>query len=310
MEKVTFVPLTELLEENAENLNQQLKYCSSGRRDFDFRQIPVWFKQVIEPVFAAVYDQDESLARRTFDMLFSFMIKALCSGGDGVVARKTACLLSLNPALIAGNPGRMLGKLYSAAQKISRHDAQKTDNWLELMSKIMPLVSEEAELLKAGRVAAWRCGMAHLRLLSQDYQDLPGDILKVIFAEEAQNPEKLLQRWVDKKEPQKKAVGGFTGYGGPFSWPPLVAVKDDTVFAFDGKKIAALFVDRYGAVFQDCPAELKETLRFGAKKIDSGEVEKWLAPHSDVTSSVYCDKTIYFTLSSSHLIFVVGAVDD
>lgn len=310
MEKLTYKPLLELLQENAENLNQVLKSFATSAGGLDSTQIHFWFKQMIEPVFIAVHEHDATKSRRVFDVVYRFMLKALTSKLDQSLAFRLALLLQLNPALFALNPGRMLNAIHAALLRISRHSPEAAEKWLEIMEQIVPLLQHEKELLESGRIAAWRCGLAHLRSLITDLNAIDTKIATIIFADEKEPTQILSRRWPENAGVKALAAGGFAGFGGPFAWPPLVSLKGETVFAFDGQKIAALFADRYGFSFQDCPAEIKDNLRFSGetgKKI-SPAVNRILKRYVDMTSWVYHDETLYLTTSSSHSVFVFGAL--
>lgn len=314
MEKVTFPPLIALLQESSESLNQILGSAHATNLRLNSEEIPAWFKEVIEPVFQAIYDHNQALSRKVFDALFRDMLAALSVTGtmtDLNMLKQCRLLLKLNPAVTAANPDRVLKSLNTAVTRIYKHSQPAARLWISLMQKIVPLVKTHQELLSTGRVAAWRCGMAHLRELIDCPASINAQISALIFADENCTPDKLKNRWGSDAKITHFAAGGFTGFGGLFARPPRVAVEGGHVFVSDGLRTAALFSDRYGSVFQESPETTYESLSFSLEPIDKAplEVAKILSRYPDLTSWVYHEATLFFTTSSSHAVFISGAVD-
>ncbi|PKL44083.1 MAG: hypothetical protein CVV42_19665, partial [Candidatus Riflebacteria bacterium HGW-Riflebacteria-2] len=100
MEKIACKPLIELLQENAESLNQALRQTAAAASRFDPASVPAWFKSVIEPIFEAVYQHDKTRSRKVFDVLFRDMIEVLAAGTAGTdfeLRRDCRLLLLPNP---------------------------------------------------------------------------------------------------------------------------------------------------------------------------------------------------------------------
>ncbi|MFZ5951069.1 MAG: hypothetical protein ACOYXC_10215, partial [Candidatus Rifleibacteriota bacterium] len=201
MEKVTFAPLIELLKENGENLNQLLRSIRTSSPTLDSGQIPVWFKQVIEPVFSAVHLHDPTKSRKVFDLLYRETLAILSGNFDRTLARDSLLLLGQNPALTASNPGQVFRALRSAVRKIAHISMPAAEKWLELMHRSMPMIKNYPELLKIGRIAAWRCGMAHLRGLIDDPASLAPEIMLLIFSGDKGRPAELKRRWEPNQPP-------------------------------------------------------------------------------------------------------------
>jgi hypothetical protein len=305
MEKVTFKPLIELLAADADSLNQMLRAFSA--KQIDSRQIPLWFKKVIEPSFKEFYGHDKEAAFRSFPILYRFMLKALTANFATELAQETALLLMKNPVLTTARPERILNSLFVAVKKIAAQSRDAAEKWLNLMQSLIGIVKSEEELFAVGRLAAWRCGMAQFRPEKKSLEKFDERVLSTVFA--GLSLEDLDKRW--EKEMQPLASPGFIGFCGPFKWPPLVATDGNNVYAFDGQKIAVLFADRFGCVFHDCPAELKGKLRFGKapKKKKSARLALLLESYVDLSSWVVLQDTLYLTLSSSHAVFVFGGID-
>lgn len=314
MEKITYAPLIALLQENAEALNQNLRSARATSNQLDTADVPVWFVAVIEPVFKAVHQHDQTRSRKLFDVLFRDMLSVLASPAgkaDFTVNKACRLLTTLNPALTAGNPARIIKALTSARQRISRYSPQAAQMWISLMQQVMPLIKDLSELLAAGRLAAWRCGMAHLRRRLDVSAISDQRIISLIFADEKDPAQSLEHRWNPGKTTSGTAAGGFTGMGGTFSRPPLVAQKGDLVFVSDERYTRVLFADRFGHILHDCSPDLVDPSAFTLKPVTSAtkKVSDILGRYSDLTSWVHHDATLYLTTRSSHAVFIFGAVD-
>lgn len=311
MEKVTFSPLIAILTENAEMLNQAL--AVTGLVSRGTTSIPDWFSGVIEPVFVAVYKHDKTRSRKVFDVLFRDMLNLLqgSSLADSELSRDCRLLLRLNPALAAAHPARILSAMTTALKKIVRHSHKAAQAWIELMQRIVPLVTDVDQMLAAGRLAAWRCGMAHLRDLAAIPAELDPRIVAIIFADENTSAEQFRQRWGVSQKPVVTAAGAFSGSGGQFVRPPRVTLLDGVVFVSDGSQIRALFADRFGHVLVECAGSSDDFADFSLKSVSTAppHIAKILVRYKDLTSWVHDDSTLYLTTGSSHSVFLFGAVN-
>ncbi len=313
MEKITCQPLVSLLQENAEALNQSVRQAAAASGRFDPAAVPAWFKSVIEPVFESVHKHDKTRSRKVFDVLFRDMLDCLRSGtaGDELELHRSCRLLLLaGSSLTAANPSRMLKSLTSALKKIMRCSHAATRTWLGMMQKIVAAAASLDELLAAGRFAAWRCGMAHLRLHLDFSQQLNPDISSVIFDDSAFGPD-LQRPWYSAEKTVAKAAGSFVGFGGEFMRPPRLTLRDNLVFVSDGLQTRVLFADRFGSVLLECPEVFDGSADFALNPVTTAPsaAAKILGRYKDLTAWVYHDSTLFLTTASSHSVFLFGAVD-
>lgn len=313
MEKIAFKPLIELLRENADALNQSLRQAAATSNRFDPAAVPAWFKTVLEPVFAAVHGYDKTRSRKVFDLLFRDTIDFLASGTAGSdFELHQACRLLLlpNPKLTAGNPARLLRSLTTALKKILRHSSAAAKAWLAMMQKIVVLATDVDELLVAGRFAAWRCGMAHLRRQLDFAQKLRPEILSVIFGDTPFGPD-LQHAWGQSENSQGTAVGSFKGFGGEFMRPPRLLLRENMVFVSDGQQTGVVFADRFGCILLECSDAFDGSADFILAPVSSasGAAAKILGRYKDLTTWAQHDSTLFLTTASSHSVFLFGAVD-
>lgn len=318
MEKVTFPPLIALLQENAKVLNQALRNCRAVSPQLNVADVSVWFNEVIEPVFKSVYAYDQTLSRALFDVLYADMLTVLPGAKVNVnfrLLKDLRLLLGLNPAVMSTDPSLTLSSLLTALQRIRKHSFKASQNWINLMKQVIPFVKNSDELFTLGRIAAWRCGMAHLREKVEIPENIDKQILSFIFPDadvKKVERKQLRRRWNDDGKVTSLAAGSFTGLGGTFSGPPKLASEGDFVFASDGFCVNALFADRFGHIFQECADSFSSSLVFSLSPIQSAPPQsaKILSRYKDLTSWVHKDSTLYLTTSSSHSIFLFGAIDE
>lgn len=315
MEKISYQPLIELLRENAENLNQQLKSFNNGSRRLNTDAVPGWCKDIIEPIFITVHQHNPAMSRRVFDALYNDMLQTLSSAAghqSNQHLRSCRLLLVQNPALTAANPGRLIKTLSVATLRISRHSTTAAEKWLALMQKIFAAAGNIDQLLLAARFAAWRCGMAHLRHLTGSLSTLEPRLRDLIFADEKISEDDLSRSWAEGAGAKSFALGAFKGLQGKFMRPPRVFLDKNLVYAADGRYSAVIFADRYGALLHDAPEIAEEAIPDALKSADMAppEAAKILSRYPDLTSWVYHDSTLFLTTASSHAVFIFGAIND
>ncbi len=314
MEKITFRPLLQYLKDNAEALNRTLQ-LSGGSNNFDRHQAIEWCTQVIQPVFSAVHTHNAELAPKTAEILFHDMFRIFKTGLNAEKLQQAATcrlLLLIKPAITAPNPARALKKLDSALRHIRNFAPDAAFSWLELMQQAIPLCNSLDEVLVTGRIAAWRCGMAHLRLKLIIPADFNRNILSLIFAEKEIRIPRLLRPWLHDQQPVEAAISSFVGFEGNFSRPPLLTLQQNQVFASDGRTALAVFADRFGRTLYPCPESIAQGLIFAQKKPEnlSATLAKVLKRYSDLTSWVCHDSTLFLTTENSHSIFAFGPINE
>jgi hypothetical protein len=184
----------------------------------------------------------------------------------------------LVPALAAPiglAPLRLLGALSNAAHRLATQPGARPGLWISTMVELAAACRDPDLVLRAGRVAAWRSGLAVLRpqaLAELHAFDPEFAALTLGLARPAAVPELLVRLsadpWFDPAAPPDTGlrlagwVGSFRGWGGDFGDPPLVSHRGDHLFALaDGRRwwIAA---DTFGASLEAvAAADVKQTPR-------------------------------------------------
>lgn len=157
------------------------------------------------------------------------------------------------------DPEHVPAELFNALHQLRLYDADLS-GFCQRLAKIGPQLDSAANLRAMALVTAWRSGLAQFRTASLDLmENLPAKWLLPLFQDkpvEAEWHQCISQlrknRWYhpDKpleKQPQFRLLGGFSGFGGPFKSPPLVAFDQDHFWATDGHQTFTLFFDAFGA---------------------------------------------------------------
>ncbi len=311
MEKITFPPLIELIKEKAETLNSLIRSANAISGRFNQARIPLWFQEIIQPVFQNLYKFDKSSTEKLFNLLFEDMLNSISGkhqDTEWATTVSSRLLIGLNPAICAQNPAKLFHPIICAFNKISKHSRESAKLWIEIMQQIIPEVKNLNELLFLGRVAAWRCGMAHLRDLIDFSQQIDEKFVSIIFPEDIKT---ISERWGKNTDQKGISIGAFSGLNGKFLVPPKITSQENMIFVSDGFSTNAIFVDRYGATLQECNSGISDSLKFSLTPLKSAPENsaKILKKYEDLTSWVYQHSTLFLTTASSHSVFVFGGID-
>jgi hypothetical protein len=155
--------------------------------------------------------------------------------------------------------------LTNAALQLAAEPGARGEAWLAAMAALAPIAETPQELLDAGKVLAWRAGLAHYRASAiAVWRALrPGLQAWTLGLGEA-NPDTLAgvatalnQRWWAPGDGRAvpvvaivARVGGFRGLGGPFAVPPTVTATADAIQVRAGDDSFSLHADRFGATLK------------------------------------------------------------
>lgn len=162
----------------------------------------------------------------------------------------TFCALS---QAIAVEPHRLLPRLSNAVLTPGLH----AELWLACMEGIAGVLTTPAQVLDAGIVCAWRCGLAHYRDAAlARVEQLPRVALLALFAPKIGDVDALklalhTQRWyrADALLAQNQIaarVGAFVGLGGLFTAPPTVRSDGIDLYVSSGAAQWLLLADSFG----------------------------------------------------------------
>lgn len=310
MEKITYPPLIAHLKEQAAFYNEQYKAHEIKHGAIESALLIEWTVAVAEPIVQKVDEWNPKYLPAVFNAIFSKLLKCLSDNYAAAHATEVQAALGIAqyaPACVAKSPTRVLNALYSAVRSIRTHQGDKVFDWIEQMEQSSPYCRTVEDFLNCGRVHAWLCGMAHLRLraitgYATFSENLKRSLLKNAPVEELGIA--FQQPWLREKAGIfKGVVGGFTGYGGPFKFPPILAKFGSYIFATDGLIGVALFADHFGKVVlyqKYADPALIEALK------EQVAAAKGQYPKDTATSAIV-NNTLFLTRPSSHYVYVYTA---
>jgi hypothetical protein len=243
-------------------------------------------------------------------------------------------LLPAAATLLSKDPRRVAAALSNASIHLARTPGARLSEWVRIMRGLASRTDDVDACLRAGQVAAWRCGMAHYRegalravadlpdALARAALDLPAgfsaskDRLLETLADRWRRPETAGEPYGPSGLAIVARAGGFRGFGGIFVAPPEVFTLHGTLYAFDSESCWSLHADLFGATLQrygpDLPGGSVE--KDGLFKLfPDGTVQKGglsgsfplLKGHRSLASD---GTTLAVTLPRSHRIYLVAAV--
>jgi hypothetical protein len=165
-------------------------------------------------------------------------------------------------------PRETIAALINAGLNLLATDNVRVAAWAQMLCRLGGRCSDLDTLRMLGQVLAWRCGAAHFRASALDVLDrLPSGLARDALAVGGDDDwPALLGRmrqdpWFDPAQGAATGlrvthtVGGFAGFGGPFSCPPEVRVYGDGFVVRCRERHWYLSADVFGAVLHAGSAE-------------------------------------------------------
>ena len=216
----------------------------------------------------------------------------LCARGAepvGPARERWTRLLSAAAVPLAAEPAKVSRCATNALTNLDESGA-RSDAWVETMKALAPSCTEAGVWLEAGKVAAWRAGMAHLRegalhVLAR----LPAEAAALGLeagGKRALDPARAATAlaedpWLHPAtaaragKPRRAlrvtaSPGGFAGFGGPFLTPPAIEAADGVLLVSDTRARWSLHADLFGAVLRRLPGEPANTKTRGGSPASAG----------------------------------------
>ncbi|TDP90012.1 hypothetical protein EV186_111138 [Labedaea rhizosphaerae] len=278
------------LAEHRERYNAQFRQARLTARQLDAEAMLGHLRTFAGPVVdAATAAGGDPLA--VTDAVVDLSYALAGRGKLGAAGRPPAPEVSLGfgwalPALgrfVAEQPRRVTSAVLNALHHLHDADTGHPDLWVQAVLAAAAEVTSVPELLDAGVVVAWRCGLARLRSSALDVAArLDPAVLAIALGANGPLPDDVLDRlradpWLNPAaagQPVRllvvRRVGGFRGFGGAFAAPPTVSHVDGQWYASDGAGCWQLHADRFGA------AVTRVATDPGAGSAESAESILWL----------------------------------
>jgi hypothetical protein len=325
-------------ERDALNARYLLRVRSGAKIDGSALLIHLW--ESVAPLVDKVHEILPERTRIAMTALYDASLDLFAASLLGPQARLPVVqqvwtdLLPHAARLLARAPQQVAGSLCNAVFQVASQPGTRPAFWLARMAEIVPHCDSVSQLQEAGKVAAWQAGMVQFRRHAlQAAGELPPALaLRMLALPQSLSAERLrnlLARlnedpWLKADAALESAphaaslacvatVGAFSGFGGVFRRPPVVACAGERFLASDGGGEWQLFADAYGAWFRrvgEASARMGAASRHPDIKIDNSGTIHWGTftleqPHLARISSMGCDgTTLAVTIPTSHHVFL------
>jgi hypothetical protein len=305
---------------------------------------PDVFKEHLLRVVSPIADAVAAVAPGRLDAVVSALYDvSLDLIGKGLLGNETrypaltkswSQLFTSLPHLLASDPRRVAGAVSNAIYNLSVVPTARPTFWIDAMLAIGRGSVEVESFLEAGKVIAWRSGMAHYREGAiVACRNLEPELARAALGVPATNTsdismvlEKLMaDPWLAPASagldaPARKAlrlvsaVGAFRGFGGDFERPPKVTRSDGQFFVYDGENCWTFTADLFGATLhrqgpKATPAKNEDGSSFEIDKrgrVTKGDYAAVFAEVADWTSFASNEHTLAVTIPVSHSVYLIA----
>jgi hypothetical protein len=317
MEKVSFPPLIAELSEKSSLYNQWYKESEMKYGNLPAHAIAGWMAEVAEPVIKATFALN-SAPEKVHEVVKALYQETLKLIGSGLAIRykeeyKEAWLLMGEmPNLTIKFPIKTILLLNDVLANLHLYAPEKITDWCRLMRSSSPEIKTIEDFKILGRMYAWKCGLAHLRIrLKTDFEELPQNLQESLGSTlglEEKTMQLFENPWTNNCTKFEGVHGGFKGTAGFFEKPPKLAQIDGTIFVTDSKNSYALFADQFGKVLIAANTMEASAILSNVKRVET--LEKWLGKDNEkidgstISSFAATEDTLIFTLQNSYFLYL------
>lgn len=326
-------PLAGVLRSARAEFNERFVEMKRRHADLDAETFTAVLRTMVDPVADAVDavnpDRVPATVWAAYDAALVIVAEKLAGPGGRypVIAKAWRELLPAVARLVAESPGRVIGAVTNALLQLASAAEIRAAEWMERLLSVTSELTSVDLLLRAGQVAAWRCGLAHYREGALAASDTlpPALALRLVGASaNATWPEVRArlskERWWNPSHETKReslrvvrTAGGFRGFGGLFAEPPTVASLDGRIFVRSGEGRWLLTADAFGATFHRAEnAEFEAAARgespvkiVRAGVMRDGEMRE-LPALGEITSAAATTDTVAVTGTLTHSVTLLA----
>lgn len=326
--------LAETLENGRARYNAEFQLARQRFPRLAPAEFQAHLREVVSPIVDTVSRVAPDSVRETVDVLYQFSLDLL---GKGLFARYPALLEGWRQALpglapaLAADPRLFAGSVTNALHKLSSTPGARPEEWIQGLLTLGPACSDAAQLLEAGKVLAWRSGLAQFRQgalavtrtlppeIALAALGVPGadpsnfsGLIDQLEADPWLAPQEVLQPPPSRQLRLVSRPGAFRGFGGLFVRPPQVLSVGADLYVTDGQDAFSLHADRFGAVFQRVPQLPKPnpgtsryTLMNGVVHAADGQ-QAAFPLFGSFASCAATDHVLAVTIPQSHSVFLIA----
>jgi hypothetical protein len=243
--------------------NQRVADARHRTPGLDLTAFSGFVNDTLDPMCMALGKFDEQATVAVIEAAFAIGLDLVGQGLAGPSARDPWIdrawrqLAAPMAHLLAASPEDTLGTLANAVVRLCSVPGVDVQAWITDLSALAPRCADLAALRSVGALCAWRAGMAHLRAaaLEQGKAIDPSLAAAAVGAPDQAwaelEPRLRSDRWWHPQRGAKeggRAVGGFTGFGGPFGVPPMARATADGFVVQSGDRYFLVMCDAFGAV--------------------------------------------------------------
>ncbi|MGA9767606.1 MAG: hypothetical protein WBV94_01090 [Blastocatellia bacterium] len=340
MERIIAEPFAETLRRGRDRLNTKFAYARRKYPTLDEDVFIEHLQSTLAPIAMAVHNTRPDRVDETVEALYDISLELTGKAYFGRETRYTALVTAwrkLFPALaplLATEPARFSAAVTNAVYSLSMIPSARPTFWIDAMIEIGGHCTDVDAFLEAGKIVAWRAGLAHYRQSALDaVKRIEPQLARLALAlHESNNAsmETIVERlmadpWLapaaaTQSEPREKrlrivsVVGAFRGFGGVFVSPPEVALSEGDFVAFDNENCWMITADLFGATFHrignslpdiDKPQRADFTIdKSGLVTRDSRSAA--FAQLAGASSRASTETTLAVTIPHSHSVYLIA----
>lgn len=340
MERIIEGPFADALRRGRDRFNTKFAYARRKYPALDADVFIEHMRSTLAPVADAVHSVRPDRVDETTEALYDILLELTGKAYLGRETRYMALVIvwrKLFPklaGLLATDPVKFAGAVTNAVYNLSATATARPTFWIDAMIEIGSHCPDVVSFLEAGKVVAWRAGLAHYRQSALEAaKRIEPRLARLALALPESNDasiEAIVERllidpWLapaaaTESEQREKyirivsVVGAFRGFGGVFVSPPEVALSEGELVAFDNENCWAITADLFGATFHrigNSLPEIDKQQRADFTIDKNGRVTKdsrsaaftQLAGASSTASN---ESTLAVTIPHSHSVYLIA----
>jgi hypothetical protein len=330
-------PAALVFERNRTKYNSWFAAASRAGCTIDPTEFTAYLLGPVRLVAEAVHTHEPARLETVIDVLFSVSLELFSKAQLGGPRARTprladlwSRLLTMVPRQVAESPRAVVAGLSNALVNISTDAPATGERWLEELRNVAPTCGTAADLVRAGTVLAWRCGLPHYRASALEvWRTLPDPVRRQTLGADAHLPMSEIEAGLGdpwwrpglstgqtRQLTLVGIAGDFRGLGGPFVEPPLVTADAETIYAYDSIGCCCLHADTFGTslrLLREAPtgqtgAGTPEFTIDSRGHVACGPLRADLPQLAGSLSSAALPHLLAVTLRSSHRVYLVAPV--